>query len=46
VFIDVLPGDKSVHMPGALGCQKWALDLMELELEIVMNHCVGGGDQT
>ena len=39
---DVLPACASV--PGVCGGQKRASDTLELELEVVVSHCVGAGN--
>lgn len=43
--LDILPTSVSVHHLCAL-YQKRALDPLELKLQIVVSHYMGGGDQT
>ena len=48
MHIDVLPTCVPVHkcMPDACGNQKTVLDPLELELQKVVSHHVGTGNQT
>jgi hypothetical protein len=36
----------ATYVPGGLGSQKWALGALELDLCMVLSHCVGAGHWT
>jgi hypothetical protein len=44
--LNVLPAYASICMPGPCIGQKRVLDLLELQLQMVVSHCVGGWELT